>query len=106
MQTELVRRIAPLRNKQASEHRYRPHFQSLAPNRQQAVLDFGFPFIASDWIPHLTIASIEPKKWEAVWSAIKSDAPIGTFRFPKLTIYQLHYDFPGIWREFPLGSLD
>ncbi len=100
VQDSFIRRLAPLRDQMASEARYLPHFHALSALRQQAVSTVGFPFVADDWVPHFTIASIEPIKWKAAWEAIKDDAPMGKFTCPKLAVFQLENDHPQPWKEF------
>lgn len=102
-QAELIEVISGQRCVVASSNRYRPHFSTLSEARQQAVERIGFPFVGSDWIPHVTIASIEPNRWNEVWQALQTEPPRGSFALPKLTIFQLQKDTPHAYREFPLG---
>lgn len=99
-QRELIGKISSERSVTASSNRYRPHFTTLSKPRQIAVESFGFPFVGGDWIPHLTVASIDPIKWDDVWDVLQSQQPRGSFVCQKLTIFQLQNDNPRVYREF------
>lgn len=98
-QTELISHIASMRNEELSLSRYLPHFSGLATERQQAVRDVGFPFIRNDWIPHFTVASIDPSKWDIVWQELEPSPPRGSFRCAELEIFELVNDYPTEWRS-------
>lgn len=103
-QRQLISEIAEQRCIVESTERYRQHFNSLSAERRLAVQSVGYPFTGDDWIPHLTIASIDPRKWDAVWMELKKEPPIGNFHCPKMTIYRLQGDFPEVHREIQIGK--
>lgn len=102
-QATILDALGPLRDTVASTARYAEHFDKLSTERRNAVEKWGYPFIAEDWIPHLTIASIDPAVWQSVWDALKDDAPIGTHQCDQLYVFQLDDDFPEPIAQFPLG---
>lgn len=103
-QRELIHEIAEHRCIEESTERYRSYFNTLSAERQMAVESVGYPFTGNDWIPHLTIASISTSKWDAVWTELKKEPPIGHFHCPKMTIYRLKDNFPQIYREIQIGK--
>jgi hypothetical protein len=103
-QAAVLDALAALRDEHASTARYAVHFDQLSTQRRNAVEKWGYPFIADDWIPHLTIASIDPAEWERVWEALKDDAPVGQHTCDQLYVFQLDDDFPSPIAQFPLGG--
>lgn len=101
-QRALIEEISCQRCVVASSNRYRPHFSALSQVRQQAVERVGFPFVDGDWIPHLTIASIDPNRWSEVWNALRTEPPIGHFFCPKLTLFELQDGNPRAYCEWNL----
>ena len=101
-QNEIIQNLSVMRNRELSSQRYFGNFQTLSPNRQKAVEEFGFPFVSNDWIPHLTIASIHADRWEYVWDALGDHPPKGQFHCDNLIIFELKEDEPHLWREMPL----
>ena len=103
-QASLIEAVHALRDATLSLERYRPHFETLSLQRQQSVQSVGFPFTGSDWIPHFTVASVEPARWEPLWNALKKQPPQGHFTCDRLSIFRLVDDFPTGWREIPLRN--
>lgn len=101
-QAELIQEISGHRSVELSSRRYRPYFDSFSIARQQAVESVGYPFVGEDWIPHLTIASIEPSRWESVWEQLEPEPPTGEFECTQLTLYTLEGDFPKLYREITI----
>ena len=101
-QTELIQAISNHRSVELSSSRYRRHFGSFSFTRQHSVESVGYPFVGEDWIPHLTIASIEPGQWERVWEQLEPEPPKGDFECTKLTLYILEDDFPKLYREIEI----
>ncbi|HBE67571.1 MAG TPA: hypothetical protein DDW52_05415 [Planctomycetaceae bacterium] len=102
VQSNLIGHFAPRRNQAASTARYKSHFESLSEDRRRAVLDRGFPFIDDDWIPHLTIASINPSAWATAWSELRKLSPEGSYRFQGIDLYRLDDDHPVLVDTYPL----
>lgn len=102
-QSELIAALHSFRSVETSRLRYVPFFSTLNQSRQAAVESVGFPFIQDDWIPHLTIASIEQKSWDPVWEALKNKAPQGIFTCDRLSVFRLVDDFPNEFQDFPLN---
>jgi 2'-5' RNA ligase len=89
LQREVVELLAPARDQAATRKRFAPRVQYLTAAQQQCVERFGFPYLADDWQPHLTIASIRPADWPAAWRVLEPQAPRGPFRCARLRLYRL-----------------
>lgn len=103
-QSKVVERTAELRDKKASLSRYQTAWQSLSPERRQAVQQFGFPFVGSDWQPHFTIASIRPSGWERIWNQLKNQPIIGSFEDFELALFALDSNEPNRIATFALKT--
>lgn len=86
----IVRAMAPYRDSSACERRYRNSWESLTPQRQLAVTTTGFPFIGSDWQPHVTVASITPADWPPVWEVLHREPIVGPHRCDAMALYRLN----------------
>lgn len=89
IQQQMLTTVAPLRDAAASQARYLPAWDRLTPLRQASVERWGFPFTGADWSPHVSVASIAPAAWDAVWPALGPLAPLGRYRFSHLVLYRL-----------------
>jgi len=89
LQREVVEHLAPARDRAATLGRFAARFEYLTGQQRQCVEGSGFPYLADDWQPHLTIASIRPDDWAQVWKLLEPQAPRGTFRCARLRLYRL-----------------
>jgi 2'-5' RNA ligase len=89
IQALVIEKLSKLRHEELSQARYQAAWDRLAPNRQESVLKYGYPFTGNDWQPHITIASISPKVWSRAWHALKTREILGTFHDCHLTLYHL-----------------
>ncbi|WP_435144747.1 2'-5' RNA ligase family protein [Halobaculum sp. P14] len=69
--------------------RYRDAYDDFDPQRRENLSTYGFPFVGDGWKPHLTIASIDPDDFDEAWSVLEGDAPVGTYEFDAVTVYEL-----------------
>jgi hypothetical protein len=88
-QSRIIEALAPLRDGGATESRYTNRWDNLTPMEQDNIRQHGFPYIGGIWQPHLTIASIRPDDWEAVWGALGAMPPRGEFRLPRVQEFEL-----------------
>jgi len=104
LQSKVVERTAELRDLKASLARYKTAWQSLSQARRQAVEEFGFPFVGSDWQPHFTIASIRPADWERAWSELRNQPILGSFEDFELALFALNGNEPICIASFALNT--
>ena len=104
LQSKVVERTADLRDKMESLARYKTAWQSLSQARRQAVEEFGFPFVGSDWQPHFTIASIRPADWERAWSELRNQPILGSFEDFELALFALNGNEPICIATFALNT--
>jgi hypothetical protein len=88
-QREVVSLLAPLRDPTATAQRFAPRRAQLTDEQRTNIDQHGFPYLFDGWVPHLTIASIPPAPWPAVWNALKSQIPRGAYRCSGWRLYQL-----------------
>lgn len=105
VQHEAVAAVAPLRDQQASRARYDKSWPRLSPEEQASVERFGFPFVGSVWRPHVTVASVRPEDWRAVWSDLAGSPPEEAVRFPQLSLFALKEGRPSLIRRFLLEDV-
>lgn len=89
MQTQLVHRLAGLRDEAATLERIAGRMSKLDDRQQQAVRDWGFPFVDDGWHPHITIASIDPAAWPEVAEKLLPTPIVGPVGCPRLKVYDL-----------------
>ncbi len=73
---------APLRDRSATRARYDGSWQRLSAEERRNIEAVGFPFVGPVWHPHVTVASIRPEAWEAVWPKLAGAPPDAVARFP------------------------
>ncbi|MGD9722739.1 MAG: 2'-5' RNA ligase family protein [Pirellulales bacterium] len=88
-QTEAIELLAPLHDVALTRRRIEPRLAQLTDEQRACVERFGFPYVGDGWEPHLTIASIRPADWPAVWSALGAHPPVGAYRCARWRLYQL-----------------
>lgn len=88
-QREVVSLLAPLRDPAATAQRFAPRRGQLTGEQAANVDRYGFPYLFDGWVPHLTVASIRPDAWPAVWQALEPQSPRGTYRCSGWRLYQL-----------------
>jgi hypothetical protein len=103
-QRDAIATLAPLRNRTATRARYDAAWSSLSEGRRRAVEQVGFPFIADDWHPHWTIASIRADAWPTVERELLVTAPSMQGVCPQAMLYRLQNEFPVGIASFPLQS--
>lgn len=100
-QRRVAATLAPYRNQPMIE-RFEDAYADLDEQRQENLEEYGYPFIGTGWIPHLTIASIDPGDFETVWTELEDEAPVGEFEFESLAVYELTDNNLGERTELPL----
>lgn len=94
IQTKVIDRLSPLRNLATTEKRFAARWTSLTQDQQRSVIDKGFPFTGNAWHPHLTIASIKPKDWDAAYGDLSFDPPRIHGTAKGLKLYELVGNVP------------
>jgi len=94
----------PLRNTAATLDRYSPRIDRFSEVQRASLERCGFPFTGSEWRPHISIASIVQRYWDAAWAALGSTPRIGTVSFPVLHWYRLVDEHPVLLREIVLSE--
>lgn len=65
---------------------------------------YGFPFVGENWIPHLTLSSIEKPKFEEVYNTISKKQIGGSFKFDNLALYEITDKGNILLASFPLDK--
>ena len=94
VQDRVIAAMAPFRDASACEHRYAASWATLSPQRRRAIRETGFPFVGTDWQPHLTVASIRPEDWTMVWESLQREPVLGTYRCDDIVLYQIDEPSP------------
>ncbi len=81
LQLSFAEALAPFKSEKISPCWEGFNFSAL---EEENLSKYGAPFINSNWIPHLTIASLTPKAFDSVWPELKDDCPKGSHSFIKL----------------------
>jgi 2'-5' RNA ligase len=102
VQQAVVEATAGLRDREVSRARYQACWQRLSEEERANVERTGFPFAGSNWHPHLSVASIAPDDWEAVWDALAGDPPAEVVEFGSLDLFALEGARPVLLARFPL----
>jgi 2'-5' RNA ligase len=105
IQREAVGMAAPLRNPNATRACYDKSWHRLSEEERANVERFGFPFVGLIWHPHVTVASVRPEDWLAVWSELAGTPPDAVVRFPFLAIYGLKADQPVLIERLSLEDV-
>ncbi len=63
---------------------------------------YGYPFIGENWIPHITIASINTDKFEKVFEKIKQKPAFGEFLIDSINLYKVGEKTSELIRRFDL----
>ena len=64
---------------------------------------FVYPFIGDVWIPHITLASIEPDKFDLIFDKIKQNSIQGEFLIDSINLYRVGDENSFLIRSFELG---
>ena len=62
LQRSLIAALSPLRDVDASRDQYATSREQLGPIYWGHVARCGYPYVGSDWHPHITVASIRPDR--------------------------------------------
>jgi 2'-5' RNA ligase len=102
-QRRVIEAVADRRDRAATEARLAPRLDHLTPEQRAAVAAVGFPFVGDGWEPHLTVASIRPENWPAVWADLGPRPPVGEFTFRAVRHYDLLDGAPAAAGEVAFG---
>ena len=105
VQQEAIAAAAPLRDPGATRECYDESWHRLSDEERANVERFGFPFVGPIWRPHVTVASIRPEDWDAVWSDLAGTPPDAFVRFPHLSIYGMRGDEPNLIERFAMEGI-
>lgn len=85
IQMEIVEIMRPYLDRRIIE-RYKHCSDTFSNNERDNLEQFGFPYVGSTWIPHITIASFSPDKYSEIYSNIQNECPIGQWKLSRITI--------------------
>jgi len=105
VQREAIGAAAPLRDPVATRECYDESWERLSAEERANVERFGFPFVGPIWHPHVTVASIRPEDWDAVWPQLAGTPPDAIVRFSYLSIYGMRGDEPVLIERFALEGV-
>ncbi len=97
-----------IQNYRTGEALIRYNQKNLIENLQKNLLSFGYPFVGSVWLPHLSIASFEKKDFLKVQQALWLLCPRNTYKITRFVVYELEEStekLTKVW-SFPLGGLE
>jgi len=106
VQREAIAAAAPRRDPVATRQCYDQSWERLSADERANVEQFGFPFVGPIWHPHVTVASIRPDDWDAVWSELAATPPDALVRFPFLSIFGMREDEPVLIERFALEGAE
>lgn len=64
---------------------------------------YGYPFIGENWIPHITLASVDADKFEKVFEKIKQKPAFGEFLIESINLYKVGEKTSELIRTFELN---
>lgn len=64
--------------------------------------NFNYHFIGKDWIPHISVASIEPDKFDLVFEKIKQKPIQGEFSIDSINLYRVGEETSFLIKSFEL----
>ena len=105
VQQQAVSMLAGLRDRSATRARYDKTYLALSDVERRSLDDWGFPFVGEVWHPHVTVASIHPSAWPAVWESVVGCSPSGVLHFSALTLFALEEERPVAVEHLALRSL-
>ena len=80
-----------------------PVFAKLGGLEKQNILKYGFPYIGSNWIPHLTLASIDKEGFDEIYSIVSKQNLKGEFAFDSIVLYKEAGE-PEVVKKFALKN--
>jgi 2'-5' RNA ligase len=106
IQKIVIGMLAPSRDITASVEIYKLCLNNLSSERQESVKSYGFPFTGADWIPHLTLASVQPTLFQRAMKEIADELPCGFFNLEKLALFSLNESAPPtLIKSFPIHAV-
>lgn len=102
IQKQVVERLAPLRDRDATLAWFKPRWGNLSEAESRHVESIGFPYVGAAWHPHFTIASIRQEDWAGLWRQLEHNGPTGIAFCTKLNVYRLVGKQPELIETFEL----
>ena len=107
VQLHVLAALAPLHDAAASLSALSERLPLLTDEQRRMATLFGFPYVGTGWIPHLTIASVHQGQWPHVRQVFNlsgqvEDLPSG--QFTAIDIFRLQGLEPHPLATFPLGT--
>ena len=91
LQALIIETVNPYRAKEFDE-RYKQCLDKLNADQINNLKQYGFPYVGNGWIPHVTIASIDPVRYDEVYSKIRDECPSGAGIITAISIYEIQDD--------------
>ena len=102
LQKQLFDGIALLLSKKLLK-RFEGHYSDFGKEYKDNLDTYGFPFVGEDFIPHLTIASIDKERFDEVWKHLKKERPGGKYMLVRLSLYVLNEEGDKITKIMDVG---
>jgi len=85
IQSTLINTFSPFNTKELFS---KPEiYDKMTPLEKENTDNYGFPFVGKNWIPHLTLASINKQDFSRVWKEIRKKQIKGKFLIESLGLY-------------------
>lgn len=88
LQALIIETVNPYRTKEFNG-RYKPCLEKLNVDQRENLKQYGFPYVGNEWLPHVTIASIDPARYDEVYSKIRDECPTGKGIITTISIYEI-----------------
>jgi hypothetical protein len=91
IQTLIVETVNDYRSKELTG-RYIQCLDRFNADQINNLKHYGFPYVGNSWIPHISIASINPVQYEEAYPEISDRCPNGTGIITTISIYEIRDD--------------
>jgi 2'-5' RNA ligase len=107
LQLHVLSGLVPLHDAAATLSALAGRLPLLTDEQQRRAALFGFPYVGAGWIPHLTIASVNPGQWphvEQVFNLPGEVENLSRGQFTALDVFRLQGLEPQPLASFPLAT--
>ncbi|VVB78732.1 2'-5' RNA ligase superfamily protein [uncultured archaeon] len=102
LQSEVINVVDPFNTKSIYKKEDET-YKKMSGDEKLNVDLYGCPFVGNNWIPHITIASIEPSKFQVVFDKIRKDPCFGYFFIDSINLYKVGEKSSELIRSFELS---
>jgi len=101
LQSQFIDKIDPFNAKKAYSNEDED-YKKMSFLEKSNINQYGYPFVGENWIPHITIASIEKDKFDRVFEKIKQKPDFGEFSIDSINLYEVGDKTSKLIRSFEL----